>query len=76
MKTISLRIDEDIFDETEALLALSKKSRNRYINEAISYYNMIQKRKNLEKKLRLESEIVKDESLAVLKEFEDLGYED
>jgi hypothetical protein len=76
MKTISLKIDESIFAETEKLLAIIKKPRNRYINEAIEYYNKQQKRAVLEKKLRKESELVKSESMLVLKEFEDLGYAD
>lgn len=76
MKTVSLKIDESIFDETEKILALMKKPRNRYINEALEYYNRIQKRAILEKKLKKESELVKSDSLAVLKEFEELGYAD
>ena len=76
MKTVSLKIDEPIFDETEKILALIKKPRNRYINDAIEYYNKFQKRMLLEKKLKKESEIVRADSLAVLKEFEELGYAD
>ncbi len=76
MKTVSLKIDESIFGETEKILALMNKPRNRYINEAIEYYNKLQKRMILERKLRKESELVKSESLSVLKEFEELGYAD
>lgn len=76
MKTVSLKIDESIFDETEKILSLIKKPRNRYINDAIEYYNKFQKRMLLEKKLKKESEIVRADSLAVLKEFEELGYAD
>ena len=35
MKVISLNLDEMIFSETEKIVALMKKPRNRYINEAI-----------------------------------------
>jgi len=76
MKTVSLKIDEAIFGETERILAVMKKPRNRYINDAIDYYNKFQKRSILEKKLFKESELVKMESLHVLNEFEELGYED
>lgn len=76
MKTVSLKIDESIFGETEKILTLMKKPRNRYFNEAIDYYNRMQKRQILEKKLKIESELVKSDSLAVLKEFEELGYAD
>jgi len=76
MKTVSLKIDESIFGETEKILAVMKKPRNRYINDAIEYYNKHQKRIILEKKLIKESELVKMESVHVLNEFEELGYED
>lgn len=76
MKNVSLKIDESIFRETEKILALIKKPRNRYINEAIEYYNKHQKRMILEEKLRKESELVKSDSLSILKEFEQLGYAD
>ena len=75
MKTISLKIDDSIFGETENIVALMKKPRNRYINEAIDYYNKVQKRKIIEQKLQNESLLVKDDSLSVLKEFESIEYE-
>ena len=76
MKNVSLKIDDAIFGETEEILSRIKKPRNRYINEAIDYYNRIQKRVILEKKLKKESELVKDESISVLKEFEEVDYGD
>lgn len=75
MKTISLKIDDSIFGETENLVALSKKPRNRYINDAINYYNKVQKRQFMEQKLSKESAIVKENSMSVLKEFESFEYE-
>jgi hypothetical protein len=72
MKTLSLKLDDNIFDETEDLLTKVKKSRNRYINEAVDYYNRINKRNLISKKLAKESRLVKQESLAVLLEFESL----
>jgi hypothetical protein len=74
MKTVSLKIDDSIFGETEIILSKIKKPRNRYINEAIEYYNKIQGRKILESKLKKESSLVKDESLSVLNEFEEMDY--
>lgn len=76
MKTVSLKIDESIFGETEKILAKIKKPRNRYINEAIDFYNKIQSRKILELKLARESELVRAESMYVLKEFEEIDYVD
>ena len=74
MKTVSLKIDDLIFEETEKILAKNRKPRNRYINDALEYYNRVQKRMLLEKSLKLESEKVKDDSMNVLKEFEDIEY--
>lgn len=75
MKTLSLKLDDSVFTETEQLITHIKKSRNRYINEALDYYNKIQKRKILASKLERESKLVKDESLTVLHEFEMIDYE-
>ena len=72
MKTLSLKLDDNIFDETENLLTKVKKSRNRYINEAVDYYNRINKRNLIARKLTKESRLVKEESLSVLAEFEAL----
>jgi adenine-specific DNA methylase len=71
MKTVSLKIDDSIFGETEVILSKIKKPRNRYINEAIEYYNKLQNRKILESKLKKESALVKADSLSILKEFEE-----
>lgn len=76
MKTISLKIDNSIFSETEKILSRLKKPRNRYINEALEYYNGLQKRKMLEKKLEKESYLVRDDSMSVLNDFEDIDYVD
>ena len=76
MKTISLKIDDTIFGETEGILDSIKKPRNRYINEAIEYYNKIQSRAILEKKLKFESLLVREDSMNVLTEFENIDYVD
>jgi hypothetical protein len=76
MKTLSLKLDDNIFLETEVVLTKVKKSRNRYINEAIDYYNRINKRNLISQKLIKESKLVREESLIVLSEFENLNDED
>ncbi len=76
MKNVSLKIDDSIFGETEKILSRIKKPRNRYINEAIEYYNRLQRRLLLEKRLKTESELVKNDSMKVLKEFEEVDYVD
>jgi hypothetical protein len=76
MKTLSLKLDKSIFGETEKILEELKKPRNRYINEAVDYYNKIQRRKLTEEKLKKESEMLREDSMRVLKEFEKLEYGD
>ena len=74
MKTVSLKIDDSIFGETEKILSGINIPRNRYINEAISYYNKVQKRRLLEQRLKIESEMVREDSMKTLKEFESLTH--
>lgn len=74
MKTVSLKIDDSIFSETEKILARVSIPRNRYINEAIEHYNKVQKRQILEQRLKIESDLVKNDSMDVLKDFESIDY--
>ncbi len=76
MKNISLKLDDSVFGETEKILSRIKKPRNRYINEALDFYNKLQKRILLEKRLKKESELVSSDSLGILKEFENIDYTD
>ena len=76
MKSLSLKLEEDIFEETERILESLPKSRNRYINEALQFYNLLQRRKMLAAQLDEESMLVSEESLSVLAEFEALENED
>lgn len=76
MKTVSIKIDKSVFNETEKILARIKKPRNRYINEAIDFYNKIQHKQYIEKKLKKGSGIVKADSMNVLKDFEEIGFAD
>lgn len=72
MKSIFFNLDDVIFNETERILSGMKVSRNKYINDALEWYNKFQRKKMMESKLISESEAVRKESLSVLKEFEDL----
>jgi hypothetical protein len=76
MKTVSLKIDDSIFTETEKILSRISIPRNRYINEAIEYYNKMQKRQLLEKRLKVESSLVSKDSMSILKDFENIDYAD
>lgn len=76
MKTVSLKIDDTTFGETEKILSRIRIPRNRYINEAITYYNQMKKRQLLEDRLKAESILVQKDSMAVLKDFEKVAYAD
>ena len=77
MKNLSLKLEESIFDETEYILSEINKKRNKYINEAVDFYNKLHKRKLIRETLAAESEAAYGKSLDVLKEFEALedGFE-
>lgn len=76
MKNLSLKMDDVIFNETEKIIARIKKNRNRYINEAVEFYNLLQKRKMISQQLQKESVLLKEESMKILAEFEKLQDED
>lgn len=76
MKILSLKLEDNIFQDTEDLLSKVKKSRNRYINEAVDYYNRLNKRALISRKLAEESKLVQKDSMLILNEFENLQDED
>jgi predicted transcriptional regulator len=76
MKTLSLKLDDDIFDEAEKLTSKMKLARNRYINEAVRIYNLVNRRRLLKKQLLSESAAGRKDSMDVLAEFERLSDED
>lgn len=75
MKNLSLKLEDDIFQETEKIVAKVKINRNRYINEAIEFYNRLHNRKLLANQLSKESKLVAVDSLEVLAEFDLLNDE-
>jgi predicted transcriptional regulator len=72
MKTLSLKLDDSVFQETEQVVTRLKKPRNRYINEALLFYNRLQRKRFLSKKIEDESKLVQEESLKVMAEFDNL----
>jgi len=78
MKTLSLKLDDDIFSETEKMTAELKMARNRYINEALRKFNEYNRKRVLRAELRRESLATSAESMRVLAEFDALedDYED
>ena len=69
-KSLSLKLQDEVFEETERVLRKVKRPRNAYINEAIHFYNKLVARRLLKNKLVKESGIVAANSMAVLEEFE------
>ncbi len=72
MKVLSLKLREEIFKDAEEVIHQMKIKRNTYINEALDFYNKLNRRKFLKKALRAESILVKASSLEVLHELEAL----
>ncbi len=69
-KNLSLKLKDEIFEETERVLKKAKRPRNAYINEAIHFYNRLFTRRMLRDQLQKESAMVAEDSMAVLEEFE------
>jgi tRNA(Ser,Leu) C12 N-acetylase TAN1 len=70
MKNLSLKLQDNIFADTEKILTQIKMPRNKYINEALAFYNRMKKRQMLAKQLEYESELCADTSMEVLREME------
>jgi tryptophanase len=71
-KSLSLKLNNTTFEETEQILKKVKIPRNTYINKALDYYNEYNKRALLKNALIKESKLVSEESMLVLHEFEAL----
>ena len=73
MKSLSLKLDDEVFKETEKIIAKLDCARNRYINEALEIYNQYNRRKLLKEQLKKESLLTYHESLRILEEFEKIA---
>ena len=71
-KVLSLKLQEEVFRETEEILQRLRKPRNAYLNEAINLYNKLWKRRILKEALVQDSALVAQDSLEVLEVFEQL----
>ncbi len=72
MKTLSLKLKEEIFEDLEVCSKEIKLSRNAYINKAVDFYNKTIDRIKLKKMLKKESLLIRESSMEVLKEMEAL----
>lgn len=70
MKNLSLKLDEAVYREMEGILEERDINRNRYINEAIAYFNKLYMRRKMAARLVEESAIVYGDSVDILEEFE------
>ena len=52
MKSLSLKLDEKVFEETEEVTQELKIARNRYINDALELYNKFNQRLLIEKQIK------------------------
>jgi len=71
-RALSVKLREDVLSEAERLAKRMKRPRNAYVNDAIAFYNKVLRRKELARLLHAESDLVRDESMAVLASFEAL----
>jgi hypothetical protein len=74
--TITIKLEDAVFVETEEITSQLKISHTDYINEAVHIYNTLNKRRLLKKQLAKESKLTNKDSMEVLREFEELidGY--
>ena len=75
MKLLSLKLKDEIFREVEEVVKKFNIPRNAYINEALAFYNKINRRRLLKKQLAKETGLVRATSLEILREFESLSEE-
>jgi metal-responsive CopG/Arc/MetJ family transcriptional regulator len=60
MKSILLKLDDKLFEETDKQVKAEKTSRSNYIKTALEQYNKWQKRKALEEQMAREVELLKE----------------
>jgi len=71
-KALSLKLQEDIFEEVEKITKAAKIPRNTYINRALGFYNKLNRKRILKKQFAKESKLVQDSSMEILHELEQL----
>ncbi|GAB2972938.1 hypothetical protein GCM10027049_03580 [Mucilaginibacter puniceus] len=72
MKSILLKLDDRLFEETDKQVKAKKTSRSNYIKSAIEQYNKWQQRKAIEDQMRKEVEMLKkhDPDIELKNDFE------
>jgi metal-responsive CopG/Arc/MetJ family transcriptional regulator len=78
MKSILLKLDDKLFEETDKQVKAEKTSRSNYIKTAIEQYNKWQKRRALEEQIVREVELLMqfDPDVELKREFESASLHD
>jgi hypothetical protein len=74
METLTFHIEETHKKDMDRILASAGKSPDIYLNAAVAKYNKEQLKLLIAKQLKLESEAVRDNSMEVLGEFENVEF--
>jgi hypothetical protein len=69
-KVLSLKMQDEVFEDAEAIVKELGIPRNTYINRAVAFYTRMQKKKSLARQLSRASELVAANSMEILREFE------
>lgn len=70
MKSLSLKLRDDLFTDVEEIREKLHEARNTFLNEAVEYYIKVKKRELLALKLAEESRLVKKSNREFLKDAE------
>jgi hypothetical protein len=71
-KALSLKLQDNIYQDAEVMRGKVNMPRNTYINKAVDYFNKMNRKRFLKKQLAKECKLGKDSALEVLHEFEQL----
>ncbi len=72
MKQVALRLEEILIKECEKIARGLDVSRNRYMADAIEFYNQHHREQQIKAEVAAESAEVAEASMAILSEFEDM----
>ncbi len=74
-KSLALKLRDDVFVEADRYARKLKKPRNAYINEAVRFFNRLQRRRDLARIYAREARLGREDSLEALGVFEAMGDE-
>lgn len=71
-KALSLKLNDQVFEETEKVIRQIRLPRNTYINRAVHFYNRLQKRYALKKQFKKEVDLLKLNPDPLIKELDQI----